>query len=67
MDFAAIVAWLTTHWADLAEGTLMFLGAASVIARLTPTDADDKIIASILKVVHGFGLTKPAAPAEPTE
>ena len=34
------------------------LGVASAIAKLTPTKADDKILAKVLKVVHLLGLTK---------
>ena len=50
--------WLTAHWGDVITAALAVLGAASVVAKLTPTEADDKVIQKILDVVHAFGLTK---------
>ena len=44
--------------AEIGSAILMILGGASVIAKLTPTKADDKIIDAILKFIHAFGLTK---------
>ena len=49
---------MNIDWGQIGQGVLMLLGGASIIAKMTPTKADDKIINSILKVVHGLGLTK---------
>jgi len=62
MDFGGIVSWVVANWADIGSVVLAVLGAASLVARLTPTEADNKVVDAILKVVHGLGLTKPAAP-----
>ena len=43
----------------IAEVVLAVLGIASIVARLTPTKKDDKILNAILQVIHLVGLTKP--------
>lgn len=53
-----IISWLMANWKDIAEALLAILGGFSIIAKLTPTKADDKIVDAILRVVHGLGLTK---------
>jgi len=40
-------AWLQANHASLAEGVLMLLMSLSILAKLTPTQADDKFIAKI--------------------
>ena len=50
--------FITANWQEITVALLAVLGAASAIAKLTPTEADDKVINAILKVVHGLGLTK---------
>lgn len=58
MDIAAIIGWFTTNFAVLIAGILTVLGGFSILAKLTPTEADDRIIQSILNIIHGLGLTK---------
>lgn len=53
--------YLMEHWKDILEVGLQVLGVASVVARLTPTEADNKVIGSIYGVIHKLGLTKPSA------
>jgi hypothetical protein len=50
--------YVTAHSADLATLGLAVLGVFSIIAKLTPTEADNKILDKILAVVHALGLTK---------
>ena len=50
--------WITTNWQTLLTGVLTVLGGFSVLAKLTPTEADDKILNAILNVIHSLGLTK---------
>lgn len=52
------MAYLTLHAADLTALVLALLGVFSIIAKLTPTETDNKILAKILAVVHTLGLTK---------
>lgn len=49
---------ILNHWADIAELVLAVLGVASIVARLTPTKVDDKLLAKVVGLVHLLGLTK---------
>ncbi len=53
-----IINWLQDHAADLTAMLFALLGLFSIIAKLTPTEADNKILDKILSVVHALGLTK---------
>lgn len=50
--------WLTANWADLVQLALAILGAFSLVAKLTPTQTDDKFLAKLYSIVHFLGLTK---------
>ncbi len=50
--------WIVNNAGDLVTALLSVLGTASVVARLTPTQADDAIIQKVLDFVHLVGLTK---------
>jgi hypothetical protein len=50
--------WLTTHWLEVVQAALAVLGAASIVAKLTPTQADDAVVQKIVDVIHALGLTK---------
>ena len=50
-----IISWVTTNWSDLLQTVLAILGAASLVAKLTPTTFDDKWIG---KIINFIGLTK---------
>jgi hypothetical protein len=52
MDF------IVAHAKELTELLLAILGAFSIIAKLTPTGTDNKILEKLLSVVHLLGLTK---------
>jgi hypothetical protein len=47
--------WVADNWRGLLEAVLAVLGAASVVAKLTPSKADDKWIG---KIINFFGLAK---------
>lgn len=49
---------MAIDWANILVIFLSALGTASIIAKMTKTKADDKIINAILKVIHTLGLTK---------
>ncbi len=51
-----MIEWLATNWATLLGGILAVLGGASILARLTPTEVDNKVIDAILKVIKVLGL-----------
>jgi hypothetical protein len=50
--------WIIAHASELTALLFALLGVFSVIAKLTPTEADNKILDKILSVVHMLGLTK---------
>lgn len=45
-------------WSQIGLGLLTILGGASVIAKVTPTEADNKAVDFVYKIVHAIGLTK---------
>ena len=55
--------YLLAHWRDILDVGLQTLGVASVVARLTPTQADNQVLDKIFLVIHKLGLTKPTPPA----
>ena len=56
MDFKSILNFVMgIDWGQIIEGLLMILGGASIIAKLTPTDWDDKMIG---KAINFVGLAK---------
>lgn len=50
--------YIVAHAADLTALLLAVLGVFSLVAKLTPTESDNKILDKILAVVHTLGLTK---------
>jgi len=63
MNIGSIVTFITTNWADIVQGVLAVIGAASVIVKLTPTPKDDAALAVVVKVLSAVSLAKkpPAA------
>jgi len=47
--------WIIGHWSEVVEILLMVLGAASIVAKLTPTKVDDLWIGKIISII---GLVK---------
>jgi hypothetical protein len=45
---AAVIGWLVAHWSDLVGVVLGLLAVASVITKLTPSPADDAVVAKII-------------------
>ena len=58
MDIMAIIAWVTANGGQIVVALLSILGGFSIIAKMTPTQADDKIVDAILKVIQTLGLKK---------
>lgn len=53
-----VISYVQANWDQLIVTVLAVLGAAALIARFTPTEADDKVIAALLKLVHGLAGTQ---------
>lgn len=45
------LSWIVTHGADLLQAALAVVGAASVVAALTPTPKDDAALAVLRRVL----------------
>lgn len=43
---------------NIGAAILMILGGFSILAKLTPTEADDKILKKVIDFIHLLGLTK---------
>jgi len=50
--------YIITNSQDLIALLFGLLGVFSVIAKLTPTEKDNKILNALVKIVHTAGLTK---------
>lgn len=50
--------FLIAHAVELGQLLLAVLGVFSLVAKLTPTEADNKLLAKLLSVIHMLGLTK---------
>lgn len=47
--------YVVENWQTLVELALQIVGAAAIVATLTPTDADNKVVALVSKLVHALG------------
>lgn len=54
--------WITNHWTDVVAIVTGIVTVASIIARLTPTETDNAIIAKILQIIDMLALNN-----KPTE
>ena len=54
MDISGLIAYVTTHWADIIEAYLKIIGAASVIVALTPTLKDDDVLKGIVRFMGKY-------------
>lgn len=52
--------WITQNWPQLLEIITAIVTIASLVANLTPTETDNKIVAYIVRAVNllGFNLKK---------
>ena len=46
------IAYVTAHWAEIFQVITSIIGAFTIIAKLTPTATDDKIVDFFLKVIN---------------
>lgn len=52
------MSYILAHATELTQLLLAVLGAFSIIAKLSPTEVDNKLLDKVLKLVHALGLTK---------
>lgn len=53
-----MIDYVIANSADLIALLFGLLGVFSVVAKLTPTEVDNKLLAIVTKLIHAFGLTK---------
>lgn len=53
-----VIEYVINNWNQVIELILAIIGVASIIAKITPTPEDDKIIDKILGVINVIALTK---------
>lgn len=53
-----VVGWVTVNLGTIVTGVLAVLGGFSILAKLTPTQADDAIIQKVIDVIQKLGLKK---------
>lgn len=57
----SVINAVTGFWSGIDQyivAVLAILGGFSVLAKLTPSEADDKFIQKIINVINTLGLTK---------
>lgn len=57
----SVINSVTGFWSGIDQyivAVLAILGGFSVLAKLTPSEADDKFIQKIINVINTLGLTK---------
>lgn len=50
--------WILNHWQELLLIVTSIVTVASLIAKLTPTEADDKFVQKILDFINLLALNK---------
>lgn len=50
------MSWLLANWDQVIAIVLAVVGAAAMVAKLTPTPRDDTIIGKILQLVNVIGM-----------
>lgn len=56
-----VIDFITVYGPTVVQALLAIVGGASVIARLTPTEADDKVVDAVLRFLNLVAFNKPAA------
>lgn len=50
--------WITQHWVEITAAVGGLVTVASIIAKLTPWEADDKIVQFLIDALHMVALQK---------
>jgi hypothetical protein len=64
-----VISWISANWPNILAIYGAVVACASVIIKITPTQADDAILAKVLAVVDFFStvaVKKPVDPNAPT-
>jgi hypothetical protein len=58
----SIIVWVSAHWSDILAVIGAVVSAATVIVKVTPSQADDAVLAKVVKVLDYFSVVNPKAP-----
>lgn len=58
MDFGSIINFFAANWDNILQAILMAIGSASIIARITPWEWDNKFLDFLQKMIDGLALSK---------
>ena len=47
--------WIAENWETVGQIALQVVGLAALVATLTPTESDNKVVDKISKLVHALG------------
>jgi len=48
--------WLAQNWLNIVAAATSLITAASIIARMTPNESDDKVVDRVLKVIQWLSI-----------
>lgn len=54
-----VISWVVSHWSDILAIYGALVLAASTFVKLTPSTADDAILAKVVKVLDWFSVAYP--------
>lgn len=54
-----IISWIKTNWSSILEVIGAIVTCATVIVKITPTQKDDNVLATIIKFLSIFSLVNP--------
>ena len=60
-----IINWISTNWVTIVAIYGAVVACASVIIKITPTQADDAILAKVISVISFFSHLDPKKPVDP--
>ena len=56
--------WITANWAEIGVVIGFIIAAANVVARITPTETDNKVLAAIGKLASVVWIKVPDNPGK---
>ena len=62
-----IISFITENWVEIAAALAALILAGERIARITPTETDNKVLQVIRKVANVVGINVPDNPGTPSE
>ncbi len=61
----AVIGWITANWQTILAVWGAVVAAATLIVKATPSQADDAILAKVVKIADWFSVVNPKLPQPP--